>query len=64
MSELHHLTDVRAVVFDVGETLVDETAQWTRAARTASVTPFALMGVLGALIERGEDHRAAWGFWA
>lgn len=60
MSELHHLTDVRAVVFDVGETLVDETAQWTRAARAAGVTPFALMGELGALIERGEDHRAAW----
>lgn len=60
MSELHHLTDVGAVVFDVGETLVDETAQWTRAARTAGVTPFALMGVLGALIERGEDHRDAW----
>jgi len=47
-------------VFDVGETLVDETRMWTRAAENAGVTPFTLMGVLGALIARGEHHDNVW----
>jgi FMN phosphatase YigB (HAD superfamily) len=51
---------VRALVFDVGETLVDESRMWTEKALRVGVTPFALMGVIGALIERGEDHRSAW----
>jgi len=51
---------VEAVVFDVGETLVDETQMWTRAAENAGVTPFTLMGVLGGLIARGEHHDDAW----
>jgi len=51
---------VDAVVFDVGETLVDETGMWTRAAENAGVTPFTLMGVLGGLIARGEQHNEAW----
>lgn len=54
------LRTINCVVFDVGETLVDETALWTTQAKAAGVTPFALMGVLGALIERGEDHRQVW----
>ena len=49
------------MVFDVGETLVDETMMWTRAAASAGVTPFTLMGVLGATIERGVHHNEAWG---
>jgi FMN phosphatase YigB (HAD superfamily) len=53
--------EVEAVVFDVGETLVDETMMWTRAATNAGVTPFTLMGVLGATIERGIDHNETWG---
>lgn len=52
--------DVRAVVFDVGETLVDESRAWTALAERAGVTPFALMGLLGALIARDEDHRGVW----
>jgi phosphoglycolate phosphatase-like HAD superfamily hydrolase len=52
---------VEAVVFDIGETLVDETMMWTRAAANAGVTPFTLMGVLGATIERGIHHNEAWG---
>ena len=52
---------VEAVVFDVGETLVDETMMWTRAAASAGVTPFTLMGVLGATIERGIHHDETWG---
>ena len=51
---------VRGVVFDVGETLVDEFRAWTIQAERAGVTPFALMGLLGALIARDEDHRRVW----
>jgi HAD superfamily hydrolase (TIGR01509 family) len=51
---------IRGVVFDVGETLVDETRAWTTQAQRAGVTPFTLMGVLGALIERDEDHQHVW----
>lgn len=54
------LRGVRAVVFDVGETLVDETRAWTEAALAAGVTPLTLMGVLGSAIERGADHREVW----
>jgi FMN phosphatase YigB (HAD superfamily) len=52
---------VEVVVFDIGETLVDETMMWTRAAAIAGVTPFTMMGVVGATIERGIDHNATWG---
>lgn len=51
---------IRAVAFDVGETLVDESRGWSQQALDAGVTPFSLMAVIGALIERGEDHRTAW----
>ncbi|MCC2316205.1 HAD family hydrolase [Cellulomonas xiejunii] len=54
------LAYVRAVVLDVGETLVDETGAWTRAAREVGVSPFALMGVLGVLAERGEPVARVW----
>ena len=49
-----------AVVFDVGETLVDETRTWERAADAAGVPRFTLMGVLGGLAARGEHHSRAW----
>ena len=45
--------------FDVGEVLVDETRVWSAWADTLGVSPFTLMAVLGAAIERGEDHEAA-----
>lgn len=51
---------IRGLVFDVGETLVDESRAWSEQARMAGTTPFALMGIIGALIESGEDHRTAW----
>jgi phosphoglycolate phosphatase-like HAD superfamily hydrolase len=51
---------VTTVVFDIGETLVDETMMWTRAAGSAGVTPLTLMGVLGATIERGVHHNETW----
>ena len=49
-----------AVVFDVGETLVDETKLWERAADAAGVPRFTLMGVLGGLAARGERHSRVW----
>jgi FMN phosphatase YigB (HAD superfamily) len=51
---------LKAVVFDVGETLVDETGMWERAADRAGVPRFTLMGVLGGLAARGEHHSRAW----
>ena len=51
---------LKAVVFDVGETLIDETAMWERAADAAGVPRFTLMGVLGGLAARGEHHRRVW----
>jgi len=51
---------LKAVVFDVGETLVDETGMWERAADAAGVPRFTLMGVLGGLAARGEHHSRAW----
>jgi FMN phosphatase YigB (HAD superfamily) len=51
---------VRAVVFDVGETLVDETGMWERAADAAGVPRFTVMGVLGGLAARGEHHTKVW----
>ena len=52
---------VEAVVFDVGETLVDETNMWTRVAAAGGVTPFTLMAGLGATIAQGRDHDDVWG---
>jgi HAD superfamily hydrolase (TIGR01509 family) len=51
---------VTAVAFDVGETLVDETSMWERAADAAGVPRFTLMGVVGGLAARGERHDRVW----
>jgi HAD superfamily hydrolase (TIGR01509 family) len=51
---------VSAIFFDVGETLVDETAMWERAADAAGVPRFTLMGVLGGLAARRTHHARAW----
>jgi HAD superfamily hydrolase (TIGR01549 family) len=51
---------LRAVVFDAGETLVDETGIWERAADLAGVPRFTVMGILGGLITRGEHHSRVW----
>jgi HAD superfamily hydrolase (TIGR01549 family) len=50
---------VKAVVFDVGETLVDETRNWERVADACHVPRFTLMALVGAAIERGDTHRRA-----
>ena len=48
---------VRAVVFDVGETLVSENRAWLEWADWLGVPPLTFLGVLGGAIARGEDHR-------
>jgi FMN phosphatase YigB (HAD superfamily) len=48
---------VAAVVFDVGETLVDETRGWTEIADELGVPRFAFAGVIGGLAARGEPHQ-------
>jgi FMN phosphatase YigB (HAD superfamily) len=47
---------LRAVFFDVGETLVDETRMWSEIADAAGVPRFTFFGVLGGLAARGEPH--------
>ena len=51
---------MRAVAFDVGETLVDETRAWGELADAAGVPRLTLFAALGALIERDDDHRRVW----
>ncbi|MGH3132498.1 MAG: HAD family hydrolase [Gaiellaceae bacterium] len=51
---------LKAVFFDVGETLVDETGMGERAADLVGVPRFTLMGVLGGLAARGEPHDRVW----
>ena len=48
---------VTAVVFDVGETLVDETRDWEHLADACGVPRFTFMALVGAAIARGESHR-------
>ncbi|GAA1275266.1 HAD family hydrolase [Sphaerisporangium rubeum] len=50
---------IRVVVFDVGETLVDETRIWTRWAERLGVTPFTMHGVLGGMAALDRSHREA-----
>jgi FMN phosphatase YigB (HAD superfamily) len=51
---------LRAVFFDVGETLVDEQRYWRLLAEQAAVPPHVLWAALGVTIERGEDHTELW----
>lgn len=48
---------LKAVFFDIGEVLVDETRQWAAVAEQHGIPAFTLFGVLGGLIERGLHHR-------
>jgi HAD superfamily hydrolase (TIGR01509 family) len=51
---------VTTVVFDVGETLVDETRVWAEAADALGVPQFTLFGIVGGLAARGESHKRVW----
>ena len=48
---------IRAVFFDVGETLVDETRMWQAWADVLGLPRLTVLGVLGGLAARGADHR-------
>jgi HAD superfamily hydrolase (TIGR01549 family) len=50
---------VEAVVFDVGETLVDETRAWEAVADECGVPRFTLMALVGSTIPTGEPHHRA-----
>ncbi len=52
---------MRAVVFDVGETLIDETRVWSAWADRLGVPRLTFLAVLGAVIARGGDHRELFG---
>jgi FMN phosphatase YigB (HAD superfamily) len=52
---------LRAVVFDVGETLVDEERWWRRLADHGGLQPHVVWAALGVTIARGEEHTALWG---
>jgi FMN phosphatase YigB (HAD superfamily) len=51
---------VRAVFFDVGETLVDEERYWRVVADAAGLGPHVVWAALGKTIERGEEHGVLW----
>jgi FMN phosphatase YigB (HAD superfamily) len=51
---------LKAVFFDVGETLVDEERWWRELARRCGLQPHVLWAALGVTIERGEEHDALW----
>lgn len=51
------MTAIRAVFFDVGETLVDETREWARWAAWLGVPPHTFSAVFGAVIAAGQDYR-------
>jgi len=59
-NQVREFRGVEAVVFDIGETLVDETGMWTRVAEAGGVTPFTLMAALGATIVQGRNHNDVW----
>jgi FMN phosphatase YigB (HAD superfamily) len=51
---------LRAVFFDVGETLVEEERWWRVLAERSGLQPHVVWAALGVTIERGEDHNALW----
>jgi HAD superfamily hydrolase (TIGR01549 family) len=48
---------ITTVVFDVGETLVDETRHWTDWADWMGVPTFTLFAAMGVIVERRRPHR-------
>jgi HAD superfamily hydrolase (TIGR01662 family) len=52
---------LKAVFFDVGETLVDEERWWRDLAERSGLQPHVVWAALGMTIARGEEHDALWG---
>jgi len=52
---------LKAVFFDVGETLVDEERWWRVLCERSGLQPHVVWAALGVTIERGEEHDALWG---
>jgi FMN phosphatase YigB (HAD superfamily) len=52
---------LKAVFFDVGETLVDEERWWRELADRAGLQPHVVWAALGVTVARGEEHDALWG---
>jgi HAD superfamily hydrolase (TIGR01662 family) len=52
---------LKAVAFDVGETLVDEERWWRRLSDREGLQPHVVWAALGVTIARGEEHDALWG---
>ncbi len=48
---------IRAVCFDVGETLIDETRHWLEWAEFLGVRPLTLFTAIGVVMERGQSLR-------
>jgi HAD superfamily hydrolase (TIGR01549 family) len=55
---------IRAIFFDVGETLVDESRQWCLWADWLKVPHLTFLAALGAVVERGEHHRGVFEYFA
>ena len=51
---------LKAVFFDVGETLVDEERWWRVLAERSDLQPHVVWAALGVTIERGEEHDELW----
>ncbi len=55
---------IRAVCFDVGETLIDETRHWTEWAAFLGVPAMTLFTAIGVMMERGEPLRRIFDIFA
>lgn len=51
---------LKAVFFDVGETLINELRYWNELARRLGLEPHVLWSALGVTIARGEEHTDLW----
>ncbi len=61
MERVGAASGLRAVVFDVGETLVDEERWWRELCERSGLQPHVVWAALGVTIARGEEHDALWG---
>jgi HAD superfamily hydrolase (TIGR01549 family) len=54
---------IRAVAFDIGETLIDETRIWSRWADRLGIPRLTFIGVLGGVAAQGRSHREVFEFF-